>query len=442
MLQFFIIVYSLVVLLMIKVNKKNGILINDLFWLIMSWMLVIGLHFTSGIIYRYKASTNTIVYISFIFIIFVSFRYLGKRTKIKDKLYKNPQNNNQEKYIDTRRYFYIASIGYIIYFIDVFRLNTLNFGVKSDIRISIMGTVSFLVVPLLLIIWLYEVSYSIKNNIKIKFHAKVSALMYCMISILYSGRQTLLIFILISFIVITYSNSLSKNLKKKSIISKNKAMKSIKIICLVFIPLVLIYTMFLSGNRYGNSMIAMFEFVSGGHISSQTVNFANLFGNLSSVIINFLFYFSQQLSKLEIILNDYHGPYMLGMFQLNYVSRRLPAFLELDYNLVFNEVTNIMWNRGIPAFDSAFETMIGSAIFDFGRIGAIIYFAILGYLVGSSRNIFNRNKSSLNIILQGMICVGMFVSVQSSPFFDSTWAYALFWLLIIMMIEKKIIIKK
>ena len=83
------------------------------------------------------------------------------------------------------------------------------------------------------------------------------------------------------------------------------------------------------------------------------------------------------------------------------------------------------------------DTSIGYSIYDFGKVGALIYSFVVGFFVGKFYVSNKNNLNELNIITMAMICVGMFITIEISPIFDYFYIFPFIWLIIIRIIYYK-----
>jgi len=185
----------------------------------------------------------------------------------------------------------------------------------------------------------------------------------------------------------------------------------------------------------------MYEYFMATDFPDSIIKQSEMLGYFGKIYLNIIVYFSHQLSKLEIVFKYYDGPYLLGLYQLNIISRRLPLSWGLDYRLVSISKRSILESIGQMGLASGWDTIWGSLISDFGRIGSIVVVAILGLIVGKNRKKFNNNKTVAYLVTQSLICVGIYSTVQIGPFFDIGWLYAVIWWKFILVINRNKISK-
>lgn len=425
MLKIFIVMYLMVLFISFKKLKK-GLIINPLFWLYMAWGLIIGLYYTSGIEYNQKPTFNSLMYIILSLIIFTISYYLGKNTKIrhfhKNIVMSSSRNSNQfiESKINIRFYFILALIGIFLWLLDVIRLNNIILGFRiENFNISIVGAIGSILLNISLVVWLYQLIYTIRNNKKLGVMSLVSAVIYISFALVTAGRQAILIFFISSFIVLIYSLNLN-NLYRY----KNKIFISLSIaISIIFIYLINIS---ISRSEVSNK-VALFEYILNSSTSAQTLEFVNKFGIISDVILDIIYYYSQEVPMFDLFFNEYSGQKFWGIFQLHYVGRRLPYFM-INYDRLSAHINLIAYNANVvPVY---WTTALSAFIIDFGRVGALFFISLLGVICGKVHKNFIRNNSTYNLMLLTMVCVGAAFSIQYSPFSEISWAYPLYWLLL------------
>ncbi len=434
-LEFFLL-YSILLVFIIK-NKGATVLTNDLFWLFTMWFFIFGIFYSANIDYAYKLSSNTIIFLLTGFFVYLLFRKIGFHVVLKNRKNHIGKNEVVENRINTIPFFVISLIGSSLYLIDIIRINGLAIGVKSSYSVSTIGALSFIFVPIMLVIWIYEINYSLRYSQKIKRRAYIAFVVYFMISFTIAGRQAIFYIILSTVASVFWSLSLSAMTKDLfRAIKNNIIFRRLKFPLLIFISIVLVYYVFLSNTRYGDNYIQTFEYAMGANFPDRVIKQSEWLGGLGKIFLNIILYFSHQLSKLEIVFQYYEGPYLFGLYQLNVISRRLPLSWGLDYRLVSWSKRSILASVGQMGLATGWDTIWGSLISDFGRLGSIVVVALIGLLVGKSRKNFSKNNTVMLLVFQALICVGMYTTVQIGPFFDIGWLYAMIWWKIIVMLNK------
>ena len=422
-----------------QVGSLEKLIINDKFWLYISWEACLLLYSISGIVYPISLKITTFLYI----IVFWLFYLIGSRIANVVSIKKNISMEKseiayrQDDRINFSLLFLISFISTILYVVVVHRQNpNATLGITRGVRVNALSTLFLILSSSSLIIWLYELLYSITNKKKIKFYGIVSAILYNIPGIVISGRDALMIFIISSFITTVYSLSY---LQKKKLLTRKVKRRIKSVACFTLFGIV-VYLLLISSIRYGtndNSVLAMFEWASGATFPKYLVYIYKHTGAFGKLILNVVFYYSSQFSKLALVFNDYTGPHQFGLYQLHYVARLLPNSFGIDTNAVSNSLASICNSYNLPGIKVLWGTVIEYSIYDFGKIGSLIYSLIFGYII-RRRVICNYNKThELNIIALVLICVAMFTTVEISPLFDYFYVFPVAWLIVIKLFSKK-----
>lgn len=420
----------LIVLLIITCLYKKyrcNIFINDIFWLLFSWIICLNFYYFSGIKYKFQLDLYSLCYIFACLLLFIVGR---KITSSSSKRLIDVDINNK---INLKPMFFISCISVLLYVIYMIFNNDIVIGVTRDFNTNALSTLLLIFSNISLVVWIYELLYSLLSQKRITWYGLLSALVYNIPGFIISGRDALIIFFISTIISIFFCISYSrKNAKTKMNIKK-----IYKWVIISFI-IILIYLIFLSNNRYGNSstaMIQMFEWSASCELPEYLKNMS--YNGIGKVINNIIFYYSSQFSKFSLIFNDYSGPYLHGFYQLHYISRLLPDSLNLNYTLVSNEIRNLTILSGSPGLKVFWETAIGYSIYDFGKIGTLLASLIGGILVGIVIKYCNKKNDILALVLRIFICVAMFLTVEVSPLFDYFYIFPLFWIFLIIFITSR-----
>lgn len=432
MIIIFLLFLLLGILIVSKKKAKYQLLLNNVFWIWISWGGCLGLYFFSGIKYKYELNLYSFLYIIMYWLFFFLGQFLASTKKrfVYQKDEKKAYEN--EKKINFVPLFLISLYSIVIYIIVLFKNNDgLILGITRDISSNSLMTLLLVLSNCSLIIWLYEISYSILNEQKISVIAIASAVIYNLPVVLLSGRDAMIIFLVSTCICLFYCGSYVKDVLKR----EGKVYEKIKRILFVFIIVIILYMVFISTNRYGqnvDSAINMFVWTTNCEFPEYLKNLYYRFGGIGKVLLNFVFYYSSQFSKFAIIFDNYEGPYMGGLFQFHYLSRLFPDSWDMSYSLVSNSLYEITKEVGLPGIKGFWETAIGYTIYDFGKIGALIMSFLVGFFVEKINIYCSNNATILKLIFKVVLCVGMFLTVELSPFFDYYYIFPLFWIILLL----------
>lgn len=436
------IIAILLVFLGFRLYKKYGykIVVSEVVWFMIPWCICLLLHFFGGIEYEYKLDIFSFLYILLFWACFLLGRKCALNRKINEKIHHflssklhiSIKTKSQNKKSNTGKinmfpFFILSLISGIGYLVFILANNDIVFGVTRNINTNFFGTFLLLLSNVSLIVWLYELAYSLLTDQKMPIYAYLSAPIYLISPLLISGRDAVIIFLLFTALVYFYCGR--RGIQKYKV--KGRIYKTLMRLAIVGISIVLIYFIFLSDNRYGNDMIGLFEWSTNSKFSDTNMYLYHALGSLGGFLINILYYYSSQFSKFAFIFQNYSGPYLGGLFQLHYLSRRFPESWHLSYTEVTTSAAKLMEAKGIPGMHSIWDTVIGYFIYDFGRILTPVFAFLAGYVVGKVRKNFKHNKSILSILYQVSICVAMFITVEFSPLFNTGWLFPLLWIVFI-----------
>ena len=404
MMLFLIFLMITIIFLIKKTHTK--ILINEIFWLVVFWAFIIGVYLFSGVTWKYSMTYLSCLYIILCFGCLMLGRKYGVNTSVKLFV--------RETKIKRLQLYTVAGVlGVMLFCVDYIRLNGLISTQKSSYSISLMGTIGSLFVPILLVQGLYSFANELRKTGKINFKALLLLGAYTIPCILNSGRESLL-YVVIGIISIFGYNAYFKEVKSWRYINLKKLFRNIFIAIVVIIVFGAIIK--ISSERYGVNEIN--TYLNTHNISPDTIQEGERWGDFKFLYYNFISYFGHQIPFLEFMLREYHGPYMFGMYELNIVSRRLPDFLGLDYNLVYNQLRQLFFSTG-ESFSGSWQTVLGSFIIDFGRIGTPIMCFFIGVCLGKVRKKFELTYDLRYAVLIALFCLSMFSTIQLGPFYNT-----------------------
>ena len=394
---------------------RKKILYNDKFWLLLWWFIILVVYLSSGIQWGdYGLSKDLILFLVVCCFFYFGFRKLGTKCKIRE-------SNNEEWIID-KRLITCGYIGLCLFIFDWFRLNEINIE-KSSYSISIIGTVGMLFVPILLVYGIYSIGDTLVKKQKISIIGVFSLILYSIPCLLNSGRQNVL-YIAIAIVVIWAIETDRYNIKIL-LSARGRKILVVGIACLML----LIYVIYnVSLKRIDDNYIS--TFLNIHNVPWEIQEEANKFGPFKFLYYNVLSYFGHQIPYLDVMIHQYSGSYLFGMFQLNIISRRLPSFLELDYRLAWTQISHIIGRFG-GIFNASWFTVLGAMIVDFSVFFTPVILAILGLAVGIVRRKFIYYCNLKYDVLYCLICIMMFDTIIISPFYNFlTYGGLVWWILL------------
>lgn len=398
------------------VKSGNKILFNDIFWMFVFWGLIIGVYFFSGVTWKYNVSVGLILFLTISFISFMAGRSYG--TKKRVKLF-----SKETSIVNQKLFCFIGLLGVVLFSVDYIRLNGF-FSIKSEYKISIIGSIGNFMIPILLVLGLYMFASTLIVTGKINIKALLLLAAYSVPCILNSGRESLA-FVVVGIAAI-YGYYAKHNQVSYRYVNIKKMLRKIMIIAIVIG--VLFFVVHISKERFGDNEVS--TFLNTHNVSAIAKGEAERWGDFEFLYYNIASYFSHQISFLEFMFKEYKGPYMFGMYELNIISRRLPDFLGLDYMSVSRQLRNLYGQVGV-SYSGDWFTVLGSFIVDFGRVGSILACFICGYFTGKVKKKIRLCDDVRYAVLRAIICVCMFSSIQLGPFYNTLVYGAFLWWLII-----------
>lgn len=388
-------------------------------WII-SYILFLGITVFSGIEYTTNLSYNAIIYIAIFIGLFGVGEFIGRKMK---------KGGESEAKLDIKILRILSIVGAILITIDIIRLNGISMGLRyENFNISYIGVIGSFLTPLGLICWLYDLyAYKILGE-KINIISFISLLSYLITAFLTAGRQTIMISLVASIMVnISYKKAVKKRIGHK-----------LKIGIYIFsLGLVILsYLIGVSENRAQvDNKYELFVHMFKGQMKYEMLESVYNLGPIGEVVVDGLYYYSHSLRYFSLMYEDYESKPTWGMNQFPYISRRINQFIPTDSLIQSANTTNqILYGNGLSKY--GWKTAFHSSIVDFGKIGTLIFSIVLGIGCGKNLRSIEQEKKWFNVIFHALACTGIIFTIQYSPFSETSWAYVLYWLIIIRIIEK------
>ncbi len=414
--------------------KNNSIILNPIFLYIISWIALLIIFFFSGIIYNYQLKFSGILFICLSFLSHLIFFNLSKSTRKKVE-----SNSLINLKFPVLPLFILSLIGCIFWTIDVFQNNIIIFGERiNNFSISTFGVISYVFLDLSLIVWISVLFLYKRYSLKIPFYGFISFIIFILPAIITAGRQPLLVISVSTLLVlIGVKKDLSFSIRKKS----NRFLTNFffYIFSLGLFVIISSYAIFISNFRDitddFDSKLFLAQLLSNMKVSNEGLYFLNLFGGLRSFILDLQIYYSHQLSMLQILIDYWPGRLFFGSVQFAYISRRFP--LEWGYNKDFAYLILDQIAIKTNTYSHVWRTALGEYLIDFGYIGSLIFSSLMGFLMGKSYKNFINSKRINDFVMLIIFCVYSVFTIQASPFAESSWAYPLYWILLINFLKLK-----
>ncbi|MGI6090735.1 MAG: hypothetical protein ACOYEL_05040 [Saccharofermentanales bacterium] len=407
-------------------KRDRSILINDIFWLFSSWIMMFGIYLFSGINYYYKVSLNDLLYVIAFFVFYLLGRYIGLKSK------------NQHGYkpysikVSDNTLLVLTIFGALLRIIDVIRLNGFLNIDRNNVQSSFIGIIGSFFSPIGLPLFFLIAFRAKKNQKRIPAKAFVALIMYVLPVILLSGRLNL-VFALIALVIVLLGVEAQTNETEYRVERKVPRRQKVLIAILLGLGIFtfLAYSNFIISNRFSSfeRLLLASGLNESFSIEETSLFFYSKFGAFGSLVFQILNYYSAQFKNIALIVDNFRGPYSWGLMQMPYIARRTDFFENIvDRTNDALLVATSRGSRGFTGFGSTWITVVGDMVIDFGLMGALLVVFIIGILIGRKRAVYIKNpESPYEFTIQAMLCVCMFFTIQLSPFFETSLVYGFIW---------------
>ncbi len=424
------IIFAIILMSYIIINKHE--IINDTFWLLASWSLIIITYLFSGYRPTGKIQADTWLYIIACLGGFIFFEKIGMGGKKNAEIFNNHKDDRQNisEHEISIVYFIIGILGTSIYVFDLYIQNgALATGFKTSLEVSIIGAIANLFYPINYVYYVNGLSSSIFLSKKITIKTFISAIAYIIPCVVQSGRENIILIMISTVAIFIYGSRYKKNF----IINEIDKIRSRKQVLLVIFGgiMALLVFMYVSQTRYSDNEAKSFFNYNSEYLPSRFMEETNKLGTFKNVYLNMFQYYCAQIPSLDLIIRYYKGPFLFGLFNFNMISRRLPISWGLNYADCFLEINNIYLEHGTRFFVGGWATALGSMIPDFNILGTFVICCILGFCIGRSKYKLFYEWNSMRIGLQAIFCMEMYYTVQIGPLFQfPLWGIILWWFII------------
>ena len=399
----------LYIVFFILVAKKTNfcVLSNPIYWLLVFWTMIIGIFLTSGILYKYGHSMWVWLYLLLCAFSF----YLGLQRGHRTQVGIFPSS---KFCFPLKAYCIMGLVGVCMFSFDYIRLNGIATG-KGDANISLVGSIGSLFVPILLVLGLYLNARSIKQNGKFNLVGCLLVIGYSIPCMINAGREAILFCIIGMLCLYGYNMKVNKaNMQKQNTFAlKRFILFFLMATCVFFLAFLVVE---ISSTRFTDNEINVL--LSKHDVSMSTLEEAETWGPFEFLYYNIASYFSHQIPFLDFTLREYDGPYLCGCFELNIISRRLPEFMGLDYNGVYNQLEKLYLLHG-ESFSGGWNTILGSLISDFAWVGSIFFCFLCGFFVAVAQKKLQLTLDPRYATLVALFCLSTFSTIQLGPFYQT-----------------------
>lgn len=410
-----------VCLIAVFTQTRSNSTLRPSFWLVIAYSFLLITHFFSGIDYFFGNIYRILPYfLSCLTLVLIGER-LGRTIKSRPLL----------------GYFKISSVklglfsifGSALFIFDIIRLNEINFGTRiEDFSVSIVGVLGNMASSFGLLVWLTNLYHYRINKSRISLISYLCVISFVAGGVLSAGRQAIILVALSSVILMIWSSK--RNKEAYAVSSELRDIKAPKPWGFyVILVLFLTYFMYISAIRSGisniDNKIAVYEKGFSATTSSETKNIVHNAGGLADIYIEFAYYYSHQLIRLDLLYQNYDFHPLLGLGQMTYFERRLQWLFGKQGEESWKQVEIALEDKGRIS-SHTWSTFVADYIIDFGRVGALIACLITGLVFGVLFRKFKRNENSSTIVRQCLICGGVVFSIQFSPLAELIYFIPLF----------------
>lgn len=419
----FLIIFILVLILSVLYSRLK-LLYNDIFWFAAFWGLIFGTYYFSGVYWGIELKIYHLFYIFLCLFLYIAFRCIGISCLFNSK---RVNCHGLKKIKNVNLYDKFAVFSSVIFVSNFILLNGIisTKATSQGANSSIISAIASIFIPLLLVLGLYYFIIELHYNDRLSLKGTLFLILYFLPCTLNSGREAIFyVFIALTSVV---SYEFHNRFEQKSLIKILHRLKLKSILTffmiLLFVAITIASIYFITVNRFTD--IEIENFMNNYAITSDTIVESQRWGKFQFLYFNIISYFSHQIPFFASLLEYYEGPHLFGMFELNIISRRLPDFLGLDYNLAYHSIHNMVNGN---YFTGCWPTMLGSLYIDFGVFLVPILCCFFGFLVGRVRQIFNNSVYTPEmIVLISLICLSMFATIQLGVIYNIQYYGAFIW---------------
>lgn len=322
----------------------------------------------------------------------------------------------------------ISIIGASLYIADVLILNEINLGMRiQEKRNSWVGAIGVVFLCNCLYVWLYSLFFAIKSNKYPSFIAFLCLLFYLSLDLINASRSHSTAATICTFIILLY-------LRQKTTFKYSKRMGMFIVFVFSFISLLLGYIIVIGTIRAEfapkSDTIPFYELWFGAEYNNEALDTLNYMGVFREPVSEMLFYYSHQFPNYNIYFKNYNYPPTMGLSTFSYITRRFEwIFDDPLISGVDDEIERIFSNAYMS--HHTWGTYNKNMLIDYGKIGTVIVNVLLGVLMALARTSCMAKPSANNVVLQSLICAGAVLSIHGTPFAQPSWAYPLYFALII-----------
>lgn len=385
-------------------------ILNPNTWVIIIYSFLLVVHFSFDI--KYNAGNKYSVLPYFLICIFslIIGTKFGRLTVLSPVYH-------YIKSFSVKKLAFLSIIFSIILIIDIFRNNSIiTLGTRiDDFNISFIGSIASIFSGLGIIPWLVYLYNYLINGKQLPYYSLLALFAFISYDVVTGGRQTIMASFISSLVMLVWC---LKRRKAMHYSFKLKIPKSIYVAGGIFISYLLIVSTARTTLMDSDSRVRYLEHVYSAKVGNETKDLINNLGPFSDIVTEFGFYYSQELNRLDIMLDYYDGPIYFFPMEMSYIVRRIPPLEEIANDLWRKQ--EIVFSK-VDFFSHSWSTFLGNYYSNFGLFGSIIMCFFSGLIMGRFQETFMLKK---NVILLVRLCIlmgGIFISIGFSPLSQLSW---------------------
>lgn len=399
------ILFIIIVCIIIKRISYNNI-IDISFWIIIFYSFFLIVHFTFGVEYKSGNALRALPYFLLgTFAVLLGIKKGEKITKRKRIIL---------HVFNAKKILYLTFVFSIILMYDIYKNNTiLLIGSRiEDFQISTIGTIANIIASFGLIPWLGYIYNFITKNKKFPLYSFLGLFAFIAYDLITGGRQTIFISLLSTSVMFIYSY------KKKKYIHPNFKLNIPYSVYGIFI-IIFLFLFTVSSNRTKitsiDFKIEYLENFFSADIDNNTEKLIRELGPFGDIYTEFGLYYSHELNRLDILLENYDKFPTCFPSEMGYFVRRIPGL---------EDIINEYWIYQEKLFEGrnnfsvhTWGTFLTNYIINYGKIGAILACFITGLIIGRFQKKFYDSQSLSYLIRQCILVSSVFISLEFSPLY-------------------------
>lgn len=415
-----------------KINK-----LSPLFYLMIPWSFMFVMQYSTFITYTQKNENNFAIFymVSGLALICVGY-YFGNKVRFQLNRVNTNNVKNGKKNLrvntktKTKNILFLVDclsvmgiIGSLLFSFEMLFIVGIDLSLLSSTRtlfisrevtiFSQLGNIlswgTLIVLPS--IIWLWNKARLIDKSIWI-----TSVLLYSSYSVLSAGRQVVFQFLIIIVGALIIKNDCSDRKKKVKNVSRLKKTCNKVLYLLTFVILIGYCLSVASGRNDGaisNSKLEVLAFYFDFSFDPEISRFFELLPDtLRDGLSEAVVYFTHEISGFTVFWSIPEiGPFF-GLFSMPFLDRRFASLGLTTYSVdaKMSYVRSFMRSQG--AMPVGWKTFFPYLIFDYGRVGGLIFCFFYGVMAAKVFRYYKKNRTFLSALLLVRIYIAMFYTIM------------------------------